>query len=540
MGGDEPRLHSGLVADVSARHDRALLELASQDEADILRRIQRGDRHAYGVLYERYVAGARRVARAVLRSNTDVDDAVAEGFAAAFAAIRRGKGPRDCFGPYIKSCVRHECFRLMKRAGRCPVTATDADEPDSDDVDEFGRLDEQGVVKEAFEALSPRMRSVLWYSEVEGLSHAEIADITGGSPNAVAALAMRARRELSTHYLQAHVGTTVATAAECHQVRSRLADIVRGTASRRVSTKTAAHLARCPGCASAQTELVAVNSRLRSTPLAAILTGLGAPTLLRVGWKARLLGLLSLPAANLTAVTTLVVLSAIGPAPAAAVPPPADRAPVVVHAGSVGPDVINDIELAADRVPAATGPSPDDQRPNQAVVGEVRQPGMTADFEPPGAPTRPDVVTPTVATTTPPAPATTIVVAVPGTLPLGDPSIPVVTVPAVGIDIGADGTDVDIDVPGVNEVLPVDVTVPLPPVDVDVTLPPTPPVPAPVVTVPSIDLGAGTSVGTGPTGVSTGVDLVGQEVGAAIDLDDGIDVGVGLGPACVPVLGRNC
>ncbi|MDQ3468193.1 MAG: hypothetical protein M3487_00225 [Actinomycetota bacterium] len=68
----------------------SLLESAPLDEAAVLRRARRGDRHAYGPLYERHLAGARRVAASLVRQPSDVDDVVAEAFASAFAAMRRG------------------------------------------------------------------------------------------------------------------------------------------------------------------------------------------------------------------------------------------------------------------------------------------------------------------------------------------------------------------------------------------------------------------------------------------------------------------
>ena len=95
------------------------LAFVEQDEpapdAEILQRMRDGDHGAYVVLYERYVGRSVRLAQSILRRG-DVDDIVAEVFAAAFAAIRRGKGPTDDFGPYVLSAVRRECYRASRRA----------------------------------------------------------------------------------------------------------------------------------------------------------------------------------------------------------------------------------------------------------------------------------------------------------------------------------------------------------------------------------------------------------------------------------------
>ena len=88
-------------------------------DAEILQRMRDGDHAAYVVLYERYVGSAVRLAHSILRRG-DVDDIVAEVFAATFAAIRRGKGPVDDFGPYVFSAVRRECYRVLAPSQPAP------------------------------------------------------------------------------------------------------------------------------------------------------------------------------------------------------------------------------------------------------------------------------------------------------------------------------------------------------------------------------------------------------------------------------------
>ena len=58
---------------------------------------------------------------------------------------------------------------------------------------------------QAFASLPERWQLVLWHTEVEGRSAAEVAPILGLAPNAVAALAYRAREGLRQAYLNAHI-----------------------------------------------------------------------------------------------------------------------------------------------------------------------------------------------------------------------------------------------------------------------------------------------------------------------------------------------
>jgi hypothetical protein len=64
---------------------------------------------------------------------------------------------------------------------------------------------ESSVAARAFRRLPERWRTVLWLTEVEQESPAEVAPLLGLSPNAVAALAYRAREGPAPAYLQEHL-----------------------------------------------------------------------------------------------------------------------------------------------------------------------------------------------------------------------------------------------------------------------------------------------------------------------------------------------
>ncbi|MFP3686343.1 hypothetical protein SB847_21820, partial [Bacillus sp. SIMBA_026] len=64
---------------------------------------------------------------------------------------------------------------------------------------------ESQTVAKAFRSLPERWQAVLWYLDVERMKPAAVAPILGLSPNAVSALALRAREGLRREYLQAHI-----------------------------------------------------------------------------------------------------------------------------------------------------------------------------------------------------------------------------------------------------------------------------------------------------------------------------------------------
>ena len=83
--------------------------------------------------------------------------------------------------------------------------------PSDDMIDEINGVlldgendrEEDAFATAALAALPQRWQRVLWHTEVEGLSAAEIAPLLGLAPNAVAALAYRAREGLRQAYQRA-------------------------------------------------------------------------------------------------------------------------------------------------------------------------------------------------------------------------------------------------------------------------------------------------------------------------------------------------
>ena len=227
-------------------------DMGLSSEAEVLRRVRDGDTATYGVLYERHLGAARRLARSLLADASDADDVVAEVFAATFAAMRKGRGPADDFRSYVLTSVRRECQRTWRRGGRQRPggeQVIDLAAARAGDRDEIEQHTEDEVVHHAFASLPPHMREVLWASEVENLSHADIAARTGSTSAAVAQLIVRARRLLGERYLDAHLpGVGAPLPATCVATRRVLAEVVRGTASATQRNLADSHLAECPAC----------------------------------------------------------------------------------------------------------------------------------------------------------------------------------------------------------------------------------------------------------------------------------------------------
>lgn len=245
------------VRNIAVRDDTTDTELITATRA--------GDLEAYGELYRRHADSCRRLARRLCDGPHTADDVVSEVFVNTLNAIGNGHGPTDAFAPYVIRAVRHQCGRVRGRGDGRHTNAVDpADlEPLADGVgiDQADQL----VITQAFGRLPERFRQVLWYSEVEGQSHAEIGAQLGIRSSAVAALARRARNAFCRAYLDVRTGGAGCD-RHCRATRSSLASYVRGSVAQRTRRRVEAHLETCHECNVVVGEMQRLDGSLRSVP----------------------------------------------------------------------------------------------------------------------------------------------------------------------------------------------------------------------------------------------------------------------------------
>lgn len=251
-----------------------LTDTAVVTEEELLERAREGDKSAFGALYLRHREAARKVASMCATSPADAEDAVAEGFARVFAALPRMAGRAIAFRPYLLTCVRNAATDRLRRERRVDLRESLPETPAGLQADDVALLGlERNLVGEALQALPARWRTVLWLTEVEGLSPAEVSRQIGIKPNAVAALAYRARKGLREAYLQAHLRAEASQ--ECRATVSRLGNYVRGELPEKDRLAVHAHLDECAKCRCRRDELTDVNATLRHAllPVPLLLAG---------------------------------------------------------------------------------------------------------------------------------------------------------------------------------------------------------------------------------------------------------------------------
>lgn len=252
-----------------------------RSDAELIVASRAGDAGAFGALYERHAGAALVVARQYISGAAEAEDVVADAFAAVWTALRGGSGPTDAFRAYLFTVVRRVAA-VHREKGRRTEPTDDVAVFESGGLAEPGAEEpalagfERSVVARAFAGLPERWQAVLWHSEVEGLTPAEIAPLLGLSANSTAALAYRAREGLRQAYLQHHLHEPLDDA--CRAIAGKLGGYVRDGLGQRDTAQVEAHLEGCGTCRGLVLELRDVNHGLRAivAPLVLGVVGLGA------------------------------------------------------------------------------------------------------------------------------------------------------------------------------------------------------------------------------------------------------------------------
>ena len=255
-------------------------EVHGPSDAELITAVREGDVKAYGSLYERHVTSAYNLARQLSRSTAEADDLVSEAFARVLDTLRAGRGPDSAFRAYLLTSLRHVAYDKTRKDRKVELTedVTTVSGVSTEKISEPFRDTavaglERSLAAKAFARLPERWQAVLWHTEIEGQSPAEVAPLLGLTPNGVSALAYRAREGLRQAYLQVHLAET--TENRCRDSVHKLGAWTRGGLSKRETTQVETHLDECDRCRALAAELAEVNGALRIF-VAPLVLGAGA------------------------------------------------------------------------------------------------------------------------------------------------------------------------------------------------------------------------------------------------------------------------
>jgi len=177
------------------------------DEAQMVRGVVAGDDAAFERMMRRYNRRLYRLARAVLRDDAEAEDALQDGFLAAYRKLHQFRGDAS-LSTWLSRLVLNECLaRLRRTARRDNIVPMLAISPDQD-IDSMGTSPDEApdtavartqlrtLIEGKLDALPEAFRTVFVLRCVEELSVEETAACLGIPEATVRSRHFRARSML--------------------------------------------------------------------------------------------------------------------------------------------------------------------------------------------------------------------------------------------------------------------------------------------------------------------------------------------------------
>jgi RNA polymerase sigma-70 factor, ECF subfamily len=230
---------------ISQRSDRASLERLA--DRKIVRRVTAGDVGLFELIMRRYNQRLFRIARSILKNDADAEDAVQEGYVAAYYKLGQFRGPEG-FGSWLGRIVTNEA--LMRRRSKVrlkvvPFSGLEEPEhqealmidPSLPEANPEAALHEgqlQRLLADAVDELPDAFRAAFVLREIEQLSVAETAASLGVEPATIKTQVHRARRmlqkNLSADLSAALAGTYQFDGTRCDRLVARVFERLNGLA----------------------------------------------------------------------------------------------------------------------------------------------------------------------------------------------------------------------------------------------------------------------------------------------------------------------
>lgn len=241
----------------------------------IVRAAREGDQAALDALLQRYQPRIFRFGLKMCRNRDDASEVLQDTLIAAARTLRGFRGASS-LSTWLYTIARSFCIKRRRRPAAAPrVVSLDAESRAAEAVPDVRRDPERALadrelgaaLETAIGELDPRYREVLLLRDVEGLSAAEVAEVTGLGVPAVKTRLHRARarvRERLAPLLEPPAPP--ARAGTCPDVVELLSRHLEGEIDRERCEEMERHVAACPACAAACGSLRRTLSLCASAP----------------------------------------------------------------------------------------------------------------------------------------------------------------------------------------------------------------------------------------------------------------------------------
>lgn len=178
------------------------------DESAILATAKRGDSTAFEILCKQSANTVFHVARRMMRNNEDAEDVVQESFQQAFIHLKSFNGDSRFSTWLSRIAINAALMKLRKKHRMRDVSLDESAETEQSsshlDVEEQGpnpeqlyaQKEQQRILSEAMNELTPGMRKAIELRELDERSTEETARIMGISVSAVKARVFHGRKRL--------------------------------------------------------------------------------------------------------------------------------------------------------------------------------------------------------------------------------------------------------------------------------------------------------------------------------------------------------
>lgn len=174
------------------------------DDLDLVRRTQQGDKRAFDLLVLKYQQKVAGVVSRYLRDQADIQDVVQESFIKAYRALPNFRGDSAFYTWIYRIAINTAKNFLVSKSRRPPVRDVDAEVAEQLDVgerlksrdtpeDQLMMQEVERAVWRAINTLPDELRTAITLREIDGMSYEEIAQVMECPVGTVRSRIFRAR-----------------------------------------------------------------------------------------------------------------------------------------------------------------------------------------------------------------------------------------------------------------------------------------------------------------------------------------------------------
>ncbi len=189
------------MADASTNAER-LSDLSPLSDEEVVARVLAGETALYEVLMRRYNQRVYRAIRAILKDESEVEEAMQQTYVAAYCHLDQFRSSAK-FSTWLTRIAVNEALGRRRRASRL-ITVENVAQLRSDPMADPGRAENPeestsrrelaGILEQAIDELPELYRSALVLREIEGMNTAEAAEVLGVSEDALKMRLHRAKQ----------------------------------------------------------------------------------------------------------------------------------------------------------------------------------------------------------------------------------------------------------------------------------------------------------------------------------------------------------